>query len=167
MSRTLIALALLALSLPACAGQVGSDTPVGDADQETEPKTPTPTPTPSFAGPCDLAGSWELTIKAAEEPGCWLPPMPTRIVVDGASVWTPSGSGLVPVDASFSDDGCTLTVTSGISYEDEGEPQGYSDVLKLKQTAHDAVSGTFTHSEYWWCGAMYGSRTYAADGKLE
>jgi hypothetical protein len=49
----------------------------------------------------------------------------------------------------------------------QGEPQGYSDVLTLKQTAADAVSGTLTHTQCWWCGSMYGSKTYAADGKLE
>ena len=166
-TTALALLALLALLLPACAGQVDHDSSVGDADQETAPKTPAPTPTQPFAGPCDFTGSWALTFEAVEEPGCWLPSMPSRIVVDGTSVWTPAGSDLVPVDASFSADGCTLTANWELSYDDNDEPQGYHDVLTLEQTAPAAASGTLTHSEYWWCGSMYGSKTYAAHGKRE
>ena len=165
MSKTMTALALLALLLPACAGQVDRDTPVGDADQETEPKTPAPTQ--PFAGPCDFTGSWALTFEAVEEPGCWLPSVPSRIVVDGTSVWQGYGASLVPFEASFSADGCTLTADWGSYDESEGEPNGYDDSLTLKQTAADAVSGSLTHSQYWWCGSMYGSKTYAADGKRE
>ena len=165
MSKTMTALALLALLLPACAGQVDRDTPVRDADQETEPKTPAPTQ--PFAGPCDFTGSWALTFEAVEEPGCWLPSMPGRIVVDGTSVWQGYGASLVPFEASFSADGCTLTADWGSYDESEGEPNGYDDSLTLKQTAPDAVSGSLTHSQYWWCGSMYGSKTYAADGKRE